>query len=74
MDSIGSGNARRVEDLDLIEVGLGRGLATKRHRLTRLANKGRIGVAVSEYGDGRDPHLVGGTDNTASNFASVGDE
>ncbi len=74
MDGIGAGLADRLEDLLDDDIGLvGRGRADMNGLVGHLHMQ-RVTVGVRIDGDGLDAHLLGGLDDPAGDFATIGDQ
>ena len=74
VDRFRAGRLGRREHLGAVQIGFARRRRTDQHRLVGLAHMQGVGVRLGIDGDGAYPHPLGGAEDTAGDFAAIGDK
>ncbi len=74
MHAVGAAALDGIEDLVGLQVAVGGGLTTQGVGLVGDADVQGVAVEIAVHGHGGDAHLLARTDDTDSDFATVGDE
>ena len=74
VDRLCAGRLGRSQHLGAVQIRFARRRRTDQHRLVGFAHMQGVGVRLGIDGDGANPHPLGGAEDTAGDFAAIGDK